>query len=81
MTNNLYQAIWSTKAVDEKRLRIDIAQIQEAVSKERVEVNWVPAGKMLADCLTKRGMNAEELMNVLKTGRLPDREEDREKVG
>ena len=29
---------------------------------------------MLADCLTKRGVNADKLMKVIKEGRMPRRE-------
>ena len=51
------------------------------MSKERVEVNWIPAGKIMADCLTKRGANTEELMDVIRTGMLPNTGENKEKVG
>ena len=56
-SNNLYQAVYSTKFVDDKKLRLDIAQIQEAVSEENVQVIWIKAEEMLADCLTEKGVN------------------------
>ena len=69
-SNNLYQAIYSTKFVEDKKLRIDIAQIQEAVEKENAEIKWVEAGNMIADCLTKKGAMSDMLMDTIKTGRL-----------
>ena len=56
--------------VEDKKLRIDIAQIQEAVEKENAEIKWVEAGNMIADCLTKRGAKSDMLMDTIKTGRL-----------
>ena len=70
-SNNLHQAIISTKFVEDKRLRLDIAQIQEEVQDQQVQVKWVNSGSMLADCLTKRTAKADQLMEALKTGRLP----------
>ena len=69
-SDNLYQAVYSTKFVDDKKLRLDIAQIQEAVSEENVQVNWIKAEEMLADCLTKKGVNGDLLMEALETGRI-----------
>ena len=70
-SNNLYQAIISTKFVEDKRLRLDIAQIQEEVQDQKVQVKWVNLESMLADCLTKRNAKADTLMEVLKTGKMP----------
>ena len=75
-SNNLYQAVYSTKFVEDKRLRIDIAQVQEYVKKKVMEVRWVKAEEMLADGLTKKGVNVDKLMTVIKEGMLPEREEE-----
>ena len=77
-SNNLYQAVYSTKFVEDKRLRLDIAQVQESIKLEVLEVRWVQGGDMLADCLTKRGVNPDKLMDVIKKGRLPIREKKME---
>lgn len=74
-SNNLYQAAYSTKFVEDKRLRLDIAQVQECIKKEALEVRWVQAGDMLADCLTKGGANPDKLMEVIMKGKLPERKE------
>ena len=70
-SNNLHQAIISTKFVEDKRLRLDIAQIQEEVKDQQVQVKWVNSGSMLVDCLTNRTAKADQLMEVLRTGKLP----------
>jgi hypothetical protein len=69
-SNNLFEAVYSTKFVEDKKLRLDIAQIQEAIAKEKVELRWIRAGDMLADCLTKSGAKADQLLTVLTTGSL-----------
>ena len=70
-SNNLHQAIISTKFVEDKRLRLDIAQIQEEIKDQQVQVKWVNSDSMLADPLTKKNANADKLMEALKTGTLP----------
>ena len=78
-SNNLHQAINSTKFVEDKRLRLDIAQIQECVAEHKVTVKWVGAADMIADCLTKRGVKADALLDVITSGFLPH--EDKFKKG
>ena len=64
------QRLW-TKFVENKRLCLDIAQIQEEVQDQKVQVKWVNSESMLADCLSKRNAKADTLMEVLKTGKMP----------
>ena len=70
-SRNLHEAVFSTKFVEDKKLHCDIAQIQESIKKEKVELCWIKSSKMLADCLTKSGANPDKLMTVLKTGKFP----------
>ena len=70
-SRNLYEAVYSTKFVEDKKRRCDIAQIQESIEKEKVDLRWTQAGSMLADCLTKKGVNPDLLLQVLRTGKLP----------
>ena len=67
--------MYSTKLVKDRRLRIDMAQIQEVIKKEKVSLLWIPGNEMLADILTKKGVCADSILNVLRTGRLPKRNE------
>ena len=56
------QSIRSTKQVSEKRLRIDIGEIQRLIEdKEIRDVKWIPKEEQLADGLTKRDVNMDNL--------------------
>ena len=61
-----YQAINSTTAVEEKRLRVDIAAIRECVRNNEVSIEWVSKENQLADVLTKQGADSTKLMKVLR---------------
>ena len=74
-SNNLYQAVYSTKFVENKWLKLDIAQVQECIKKEALQVRWVQSSDMLADCLTRRGVHPDKLMDVIKTGEMPEKKE------
>ena len=52
-SKNIYQAVFSTKFIDDERLRIDITHIQESIEKEQVGLKQIKADRMLADCDTK----------------------------
>lgn len=68
---SVIDAIHSTKFVNDKRLRIDLAAIKQALQrKEIARLTWVPGDYMLANGLTKRGASCEKLMNILKNGNL-----------
>ena len=67
----LKEALYSTKLVDDKQTRIDIAAIQEMLKLSKVkQVNWVSTGKQLANALTKRGASTEFLLDVIQSGRI-----------
>ena len=42
-----------------------------------IYIYWVPAERMLADCLTKSGANSQMLLSVLQTGRLQGEEKEK----
>ena len=66
------KALQSTKLVENKRLRIDIATICEMKQNNYVEVKWCPGKVQLANSMTKRGASGIELLNVLQKGKLPE---------
>ena len=69
---SLYNAVYSSKVVEEKRLRIDISSIKELIEKKVVKsLQWVDSKRQLADCMTKRTAIPENLLQVLRSGRLP----------
>ena len=64
-------AVYSESEVTERILRGDIAIVKELISTNRIkEIKWVVGDMMLADLLTKRGVNKVPLMEVLQTGSL-----------
>ena len=65
-----------TKLVEDKKLRCDIAQIQENIQVENVNLIWVKAEMMLADCLTKQGVNPDKLMRTMKMGKIVNEKEE-----
>lgn len=68
-SRQLYDHINSTKQCAEKRIRLDVAEIQEAIQTKEIEnIFWVPTQKMLADCLTKKGACPKNLLQVLDRG-------------
>ena len=57
------QSIRSTKQVSEKRLRIDIGEIQRLIEEKEVQdVKWISKDDQLADGLTKRDVNMDDLL-------------------
>ena len=58
--------------MEDKKLRCDIAKIQENIQVENVDLIWVKAEMMLADCLTKQGVNSDKLMRTMKIGKIVD---------
>ena len=68
---SLYDSIHSTKLISEKRLRIDIASIQEMLSDGSVQaINWISTDLQYADCLTKRGVCTRNIIECLRAGHL-----------
>ena len=73
---SVIEAVHSTKRVDDKRLRVDIAAINESLTRIEVsEIKWCPGNIHFADCMTKRGAAGYNLLNVLKDGRFPQETE------
>ena len=65
----LCRNIRSTKLVEDRRLRLDIASIKQNIARGEVsEVILCTSGEQLADVLTKKGVSGEKLLSVLQTG-------------
>ena len=59
---SLMDTLKSNKNVDDRRLRIDLAVLQDMVQKGDVnQISWVDTSHQLANCLTKRGAPAQQL--------------------
>jgi transposase InsO family protein len=66
---SVVEAVYSTKMVEDKRLRLDIAAIQQSIqSKEVAAVQWCPGERQIANCMTKKGASGYSLLGVLQTG-------------
>ena len=70
-SNNLLKAVNSSRDVEDKRLKIDIASVKETMAMEGIRVFHVPGNEMIANCLTKRGANVDDLMGMICTGVVP----------
>lgn len=65
-----FEAVYSTSLVDDKRLRRDIAAVQELLRLKTVEeIQWVGGEQQLADVMTKSGVNGLKLLEVIQSGR------------
>lgn len=68
---SVVEAIYSTKMVDDRRLRIDIAAIKQYLVRREVDaVRWVPGDDQLANCLTKKGASGKQLLCIFQTGKM-----------
>ena len=63
---SLVEAIQSSKQVDGKRLRIEIAILKEMLQNEVIsKISWVSTNNQLANCLTKGGANSQHLLEAI----------------
>ena len=68
-SKQVYDNVMKSSPATEKRLALDIAELQEAVQTGEVRnLIWIPTKKMLADCLTKKGVDCRELCGILDSG-------------
>ena len=71
-SKSLKDAIKSVKSVSERRLRVDIGTIKEALDNNEINnIQWVNASQQLADCLTKNGASSKQLLQTLRYSTLP----------
>ena len=59
---SLYQTAHSTTSVGDRRLRIELAIIREAITEKDVNLTWVQSKDQLADCFTKKGADTHKLI-------------------
>ena len=67
---SLFEAANSTTAVEEKRLRVDLASLRESIVKKEFHLKWLEGGHQLADVLTKQGADSKKLIQALTTGKI-----------
>ena len=70
---SVIEAVFSTKLIDGKRLRVDIAAIREFLKTNDIRQTKLCAGNsQLANCMTKQGASGYEPLKVLQCGKMPD---------
>ena len=63
---SLVDALSSTKSVEDRRLWIDLAVLEDMLAKKEISsVSWIASRQQLADCLKKRGVYTECLRAVI----------------
>ena len=62
-SKGLHSALLSTKAVNDKRLRVEIAFLKQLIERQELEkVMWICSNEQLADCLTKKTASSRLLL-------------------
>ena len=68
---SVIEALLSTRMVDDKRLRVDVAAIQELLKFQDInQIQWVPGHLQLANVMTKQGASGFHLLKVLQSGNM-----------
>ena len=68
---SVIEAVYSTKIVDDKHLRIDIAAISESLTTNDVnDIRWCTGKDQLANCMTRHGASGYEFLIVLNSGKM-----------
>ena len=68
---SITEAVMTTTSVADKRLRREVGLVRELLKAKEVEkILWVPGKSQLADVMTKLGVDASNLLHVLRTGQL-----------
>ena len=68
------EAILSTRLVEDKRLRVEIAAIKESLQFHDVNrIQWVPGHLQWANPMTKQGASGFNLLKVLQSGKMSRR--------
>ena len=62
----------NTVTISDRKMRIDMAAMREGIAREEIYILWRRAGIMLADVFTKKGVNALQLVTLVRTGSLPE---------
>ena len=70
-SKSLWESLHNSRQCEEKLLRCSIAGMKELMDFGMIkDVYWVPTSDQLADCLTKRGKNAQWLIRVASNNHL-----------
>ena len=66
---SLTEAAHSTTAIEEKRLRVDLAAIRQSISRNEFKLRWIKTKHQLADSLTKQGADSSQFVESLESAK------------
>lgn len=69
-SRSLFESAGSTKAVADRRLRVEISAIREMVQRNEVTIKWIDGKQQISDVLTKKGASPFSLMDISQSGKL-----------
>lgn len=70
-SKSVHENLHSTKQVNEKRLRVTMAELQEMLQKKEIQtIRWIPSKLLIADALTKKGVSCDKLLDCFTFGHL-----------
>ena len=68
---SVIEALLSARMVEDKRLRVDVAAIQESLKLQDFNlIQWIPGHLQLANVMTKQGASGFLLLKVLQSGNM-----------
>ncbi len=70
-SRSLEAAAHSSGLITDRKMRIDLAVLREGIAREEYHVMWKGGKDMMADALTKKGVNTENLVRLVRSGRMP----------
>ena len=68
---SVIEAIISTRMVEDKRLRVDVAAVQEVLKLHDINrIQWILGHLQIANVMTKQGASGFHLLSVLQSGKM-----------
>ena len=68
---SVIEAILSTRMVEDKRIRVDVAAILESLQLHDINrIQWIPGHLHLANVMTKQSASGFHLISVLQSGKM-----------
>ena len=68
-----FEAVHSSTNVAERRLRREVSMVKQALKQKEIEqLIWIPGQHQIADVLTKKGVNPNNIKLVLQNGKFPE---------
>ena len=69
-SRSLFESAGSTKAVSDRRLRVEISALRELIQNNEIVLKWIEGSLQISNVLTKHGASPFSLIEILKLGKL-----------